>query len=349
MLKVEDSDKADKVVARAEGFHAGEEKFEAGDITVDKKGLRIADVMDNHDRHITYEELKILKSIGSGCSSTVKLAMHKETGELYALKCISLYVKQMRDQLMTELRMLFKSDCEGLIDFYGAVYREGHVAVVLEFMDLGGLDGIIKRAGTVPERVLAAMTYQMLWGLGYLAHERRVHRDVKPANILVNSKGQVKLTDFGISRELATAVLAGTFVGSFKYMSPERMQSQPYSYSSDIWSLGLILIECATGKYPFPESSSHIDYVSIIMDSEPTMLPDDGTFTPECQDFVASCLIKNPNMRPSAMTLLDFPWLALHGCVDLDSSVVIVQEWLDAMGFVDEAHARIAELTGSGK
>jgi hypothetical protein len=53
--------------------------------------------------------------------------MHKATGELYALKCISLYVKQMRDQLMTELRMLFKSDCEGLIDFYGAVYREVRV------------------------------------------------------------------------------------------------------------------------------------------------------------------------------------------------------------------------------
>jgi hypothetical protein len=57
------------------------------------------------------------------------------------------------------------------------------------------------------------------------------------------------------------------------------------------------------------------------------------------------CLIKNPNMRPSAMTLLDFPWLSNHGAVDLDSSVEIVREWLDSIGLVDEAHTRIAELT----
>jgi len=59
-----------------------------------------------------------------------------------------------------------------------------------------------------------------LYGLGYLVYERRLHRDIKPQNILVNTSGQVKLTDFGISRELSTAVLAKTFIGSFKYMSP---------------------------------------------------------------------------------------------------------------------------------
>jgi hypothetical protein len=80
-------------------------------------GLRIADVADNHDRHLRYEDLRIIRSIGSGCSSTVKLAQHKVTREFFALKCISLFVKQMRDQLLTELRMLFKSDCEALIDF----------------------------------------------------------------------------------------------------------------------------------------------------------------------------------------------------------------------------------------
>ena len=60
------------------------------------------------------------------------------------------------------------------------------------------------------------------------------------------------------------------------------------------------------------------------------------------------CLTKNPNMRPSAMTLLDFPWLAMHGAYDLDSSVEIVREWLDALGLVEEAHTRISELTAGG-
>lgn len=214
-------------------------------------------------RTVTFEDLEEIRTLGSGASSTVKLARHKVTGELFALKCIGLYMKTMRDMLLTELRALFSSDCECLVDFYGATYREGQVAVILEFMDLGGLDGVLKRAGKIPERVLAAMCFQVCWALGYLAVERRVHRDIKPQNILVNSKGQVKLTDFGLSKEISTAVLAKTFVGSFKYMSPERMLTMPYGYSSDIWSLGLVLLECALGKYPYPESSSTIGYVTI--------------------------------------------------------------------------------------
>jgi serine/threonine protein kinase len=114
------------------------------------------------------------------------------------------------------------------------------VAVILEFMNLGGLDNVQRKAPgkCIPEKVLAAMAYQILFGLGYLEFERRVHRDIKPQNILVNTTGRVKLTDFGISRELSTAVLAKTFIGSFKYMSPERILHQPYDYASDIWSLG---------------------------------------------------------------------------------------------------------------
>ena len=64
----------------------------------------------------------------------------------------------------------------------------------------------------------------------------------------------MKLTDFGIAREMDHSLqMAKTFVGTFKYMSPERMQSEPYNFKSDIWSLGIVLIECATGYYPYKE------------------------------------------------------------------------------------------------
>ena len=85
----------------------------------------------------------------------------------------------------------------------------------------------------------------------------QVHRDIKPENILLNSIGKVKLSDFGISKELEkTKALTNTFVGTISYMSPERIQGMQYSYSSDIWSLGIVLVELATGQFPIDAFNS---------------------------------------------------------------------------------------------
>ena len=112
----------------------------------------------------------------------------------------------------------------------------------------------------------------------------------QPQNILLNSNGQVKLTDFGIARMLEnTVAMCATVVCTFKYMSPERILNEPYSYPGDIWSLGMVLIECATGKYPFSDATSIIEMVQTVADADPPSLPDDGTFSDDFQTFISYC------------------------------------------------------------
>ena len=131
----------------------------------------------------------------------------------------------------------------------------------MEWMDGGSIDKLYGNG--VPEGVLRKITYSTVQGLKFLKDELNIiHRDVKPTNILINSKGQVKICDFGVSGNLV-ASFAKTNIGCQSYMAPERIStgsmdaiSNPgggtYSVQSDIWSLGLTIIECALGRYPYP-------------------------------------------------------------------------------------------------
>ena len=187
-------------------------------------------------------------------------------------------------------------------------------------MNIGSLDRVIemlkkkkKKAPCIPESILSYITYQILQGLLYLHKKKHfIHRDVKPANILINSDGIIKLTDFGISRSLDnTADFSHTYIGSKNFMSPERISGKEYSYPSDIWSLGLVLYELATGIYPYGVGNDLFMQITKIVDGNEPTLPREF-FSNEFCDFMDKTLKKDPNERGNVSELIEHPFIVQH-------------------------------------
>uniref|UniRef100_A0A8C9F3Q7 mitogen-activated protein kinase kinase n=1 Tax=Pavo cristatus TaxID=9049 RepID=A0A8C9F3Q7_PAVCR len=149
---------------------------------------------------------------------------------------------------MSELEILYKCDSSYIIGFYGAFFVENRISLCTEFMDGGSLDVYRK----IPEHVLGRIAVAVVKGLTYLWSLKILHRDVKPSNMLVNTRGQVKLCDFGVSTQLVNSI-AKTYVGTNAYMAPERISGEQYGIHSDVWSLGISFMELALGRFPYPQ------------------------------------------------------------------------------------------------
>ncbi|EEB98858.1 hypothetical protein MPER_01563 [Moniliophthora perniciosa FA553] len=218
-----------------------------------------------------------------------------------AMKEIRLELEQSKlNAIIMELDILHRASIssENIVEFYGAFFIESCVYYCMEYMDAGSLDKLVNYPlgetvpvpggdpeqiewEGVPEQVLARICGSMVKGLKFLKDELGViHRDVKPTNVLVNKKGQIKLCDFGVSGQLEKS-LAKTNIGCQSYMAPERIKGESqnnlgtYTVSSDVWSLGLSIIEIAIGCYPYPpESYSNVfAQLTAIVHDDPPDLP----------------------------------------------------------------------------
>ncbi|CAK7265167.1 MAP kinase kinase Wis1 [Sporothrix epigloea] len=252
-------------------------------------------------------------------SSNDQTVLGGTSGKVMAMKEIRLELDEAKfATILKELVILHECVSPYIIDFYGAFFQEGAVYMCIEFMDGGSIDKLY--AGGIPENVLRKITYSTIMGLKTLKDDHNIiHRDVKPTNILANSDGQVKICDFGVSGNLVASI-ARTNIGCQSYMAPERISGGgvaqgganaegTYSVQSDIWSLGLTIIECAMGRYPYPPevSSTIFSQLSAIVNGEPPNMPE-GYSSTAC-DFVRSCLNKNPMKRHTYSMLLNHPWL----------------------------------------
>ncbi|KAK6204712.1 uncharacterized protein RJT21DRAFT_111274 [Scheffersomyces amazonensis] len=300
----------------------------SGKASLHSKGI---DFSSGSSFRISLDELEYIEELGRGNYGSVSKVLHKPTGVLMAMKEVRLELDENKfTQILMELDILHKCDSPYIVDFYGAFFVEGAVYMCIEYMDGGSLDKIYgKDHGVKDETALAYITECVIRGLKELKDEHNIiHRDVKPTNILCNTQGKIKLCDFGVSGNLVSS-LAKTNIGCQSYMAPERIKTMnpddtTYSVQSDIWSLGLTILEIAEGQYPYPSETydNIFSQLSAIVDGEPPKL-DSNIFSKEAQIFVKSCLNKNPDLRPSYAALLNSSWLTKYRCINphLDISV----------------------------
>jgi mitogen-activated protein kinase kinase len=279
-------------------------------------------------------DFETISDIGSGNGGNVSKVLHVPTKTVMAKKVIHLETKPaVRRQISRELHIMHDCDSEYIVSYYGGFVSETSVTICMEYMDCGSLDRILKRVGPISEAIIGKITAAVVEGLTYLYnHHRIIHRDVKPSNVLVNSRGQIKLCDFGVSGELINSI-AETFVGTSTYMSPERIQGATYTVKGDVWSLGLTVLELAIGRFPFSsttplgdkEVSGHpgsiLDLLQRIVNEDPPSLPENGDFSQDFRKFVTKCLYKEEE-RPIPEQLINDAFF-----VRAKYSNVSVAEW----------------------
>lgn len=283
------------------------------------------------------KDLVHLKDIGAGNYGEVLKVFHVHLQKTMARKIVSIDLKlTAQTQIIRELRIMHECRSPYIVEFYGA-YLSSNTSVVLcmEYCNCGSIDKLAELLSgeEFPLPVLKVLLYSILSGLNYLYDTHKIiHRDIKPSNVLMTHKGEFKLCDFGVSRELTNSVaLADTFVGTSTYMSPERIQGNLYSIKSDVWSMGLMLYELASGQSPWsdyePSEAKGIRCTKIVgpegildllqrivNEQSPSLLNREDQFTKQPFDenmshFIDNCLIKDEQSRTSPKELLNAPFL----------------------------------------
>ncbi|KAL7192481.1 hypothetical protein ACSBR2_024337 [Camellia fascicularis] len=268
---------------------------------------------------ITTADLEKLQVLGHGNGGTVYQVRHKHTSALYALKVVhGDSDPTIRRQVFREMEILRRADSPFVVQCHGIFEKpSGDIAFLMEYMDSGTLDTLLKTKGTFSEPSLASIATQVLSGLNYLHSHKIIHRDIKPSNLLVNHKMEVKIADFGVSKIMCrTLDPCNSYVGTCAYMSPERFDPDTYGgnyngYAGDIWSLGLTLMELYMGHFPLLPPGQRPDWATLmcaICFGEPPSLPEGAS--EDFRSFLECCLQKESGKRWSTSQLLNHPFLS---------------------------------------
>lgn len=265
---------------------------------------------------------QLLSVIGVGAAGTVFKGQYTDPATkqitLCALKAINLDRTTVRlETLQTECKLLAQSNHENIVGYYCSFVHQQYLWLVTPILEVNIQDLLLKLAPNgFDEGIISCIMYDILQALSYMEQNKQVHRDIKTANILLNSSGTAKLADFGVSAFLCDdsveRKMRNTLVGSPLYMAPEVISMQGHDYKADIWSFGICLIELAQGVPP----NSNLPPMEVIVNiyqRDPPKLPANRQFSKAFKEVVDMCLVKNPKERASATKLLETKFFTKHG------------------------------------
>jgi hypothetical protein len=272
--------------------------------------------------------------VGEGAAGEVFKGVDSRSGEVVAIKKMILNAQNMK-LLITEIGIM-KACTHGNIVKYAASYLVDDTClwVVMEYMDGGCLTEILEQFENVrmTEAQIGYVSIEVLRGLQYIHQHRRIHRDIKSDNILMNMRGEVKLADFGYAAQLSKKKKQrNTIVGTPYWMAPELIRGQNYECKVDIWSTGIMALEMAQGEPPYMEFAPLRALFLITTKGIPPLRNPDQ-WSVDFQDFLALLLEKDPDERPSASTLLKHA-VASQVCTPAE----LVEVILEARQFKAEA------------
>ncbi|EFR00706.1 ste/ste11/ste11-unclassified protein kinase [Nannizzia gypsea CBS 118893] len=269
--------------------------------------------------------------IGEGSFGSVFLALHAVTGELMAVKQVELpsatkgtefdqKKNLMVSALKHEIGLLQGLRHENIVQYLGTSTDDQYLNIFLEYVPGGSIATMLKQYNTFQEPLIRNFVRQILAGLEYLHSSDIIHRDIKGANVLVDNKGGIKISDFGISKRVEASTMLGSgakgpsnhlhrpsLQGSVYWMAPEVVRQTAHTKKADIWSLGCLVVEMFIGVHPFPDCSQ-LQAIFAIGNNQARPPPPENA-SKEAMAFLDMTFEIDHEKRPSAHELLSNPFL----------------------------------------
>jgi serine/threonine-protein kinase len=249
------------------------------------------------------ERYRIVGLLGKGGMGEVYRADDLKLGQAVALKFLPKAVsgdEALLARFHAEVRLARQVSHPNVCRIYDIGEIEGRHFLSMEYVDGEDLASLLKRIGHLPVEKAVEIARQLCAGL-HAAHEKGVlHRDLKPANVMLDGRGRVRITDFGLAVAADEAASVGEVSGTPAYMAPEQLQGKPASVRSDLYALGLVLYEVATGKRAFDAPT--LAEMRRKHEQETPTAPSNvlAGFDPAVERVILRCLEKDPRARPSS-------------------------------------------------